>query len=193
MKKYSLVTVVCTLLALTGSQAIFGQGNRQLSLTAINESIAFPFTSYKEFHPGLELGFSIRTREKEHSIRQLNAYAGWFLHQHIESAFFLRGEYNYKVKLGEAFTAGFYGGAGYMHTFYPGTLYEIDEATGEISPSSQLGRPRALISAGLQLSYRTKAGIEPFVKQEFALETPFANGIPLMPHSFLKLGININL
>jgi len=193
MKKVIIVTVVCTLLVHSGSQALFGQMNKQLSLTAMNESIAFPFTSYSEFHPGVELGVSIHTSEKEHSIRQLNVYVGWFLHQYIESSFFLRGEYSYKLKLGEAFTAGFYGGAGYMHTFYPGTLYEIDENTGEMIPLSQLGRPRALISAGLQLSYRTAVGIEPFVKQEFSIETPFANGIPLMPHSFLKLGININL
>lgn len=193
MKKLILVTIVCILLVHSGSQAMFGQINRQLSLTAMNESIAFPFTSYSQFHPGFELGFSIRTREKEHSIRQLNVYAGWFLHQHMENNFFLRGEYSYKLKMGKAFTAGFYGGVGYMHAFYPGTLYEIDEATGEIDPSRQFGRPRALISAGLQLSYRTAVGIEPFVKQEFGIETPFANGIPLMPHSFLKLGININL
>jgi len=193
MKKLIIVAVVCSLAALSGSQEVYGQQNKQLSITATNESIAFPFTSYSEFHPGLELGVSILSKEKAHSIRQFNTYAGWFLHQHLESGFYLRGEYSYKLKLGEAFTVGVYGGAGYMHTFFPGTLYEIDASTGEISPVQQYGRPRALLSAGLQVSYRTAMGIEPFVKQEFAIETPFANGIPLMPHSFLKLGININL
>ena len=94
MKKIITITAICTMLMNTGLHALFGQINRQLSITAINESIAFPFTSYSEFHPGLELGISIRSREKEHSIRQLSAYAGWFLHQHIESGFFLRGEYS---------------------------------------------------------------------------------------------------
>lgn len=193
MKKSIIVTVVCTLLVHSVSQALFGQMNKQLSLTAMNESIAFPFTSYSEFHPGFELGVSILSSEKDHSIRQLNTYAGWFLHQHIESGFYFRAEYSYKLKLGKGLRAGIYGGAGYLHTFYPGTLYEIDEETGEFFSSKQLGRSRALISAGLQLSYRSEAGFEPFVKQEFAVETPFANGIPLMPHSFLKLGININI
>lgn len=193
MKKLFIITAVCTLLAHTGPKAIFGKINRQLSLAAINESIAFPFSSYSEFHPGFELGYSIRSNEKEHSIRQLNVYAGWFLHQYVENGFFLRGEYSYKLKLGEAFTAGIYGGAGYLHTFYPGTLYQIDEFTGEINSVRQFGRPRVMISAGLQLSYRSKAGIEPFLKQEFAVESPFANGTPVMPHSFLKLGMNINL
>lgn len=193
MRKPALIAFFGMVLLLTGSTLMFGQTNRQISLTAINESIAFPFTSYREFHPGLELGVSVVSSEKDHSIRQLNVYAGWFLHQHIESGFFLRGEYSYKVKLGKAFTVGLYGGAGYLHTFYPGTLYLVDKDSGEILPSKQWGRPRALISTGLQLSYRSKGGIEPFLKQEFALETPFANGIPVMPHSFLKLGININI
>ena len=57
MKKSLIIAVVCTLLVHTGSLALFGQMNKQLSLTAINESIAFPFTSYSEFHPGFELGF----------------------------------------------------------------------------------------------------------------------------------------
>lgn len=193
MKKLYIITGIWAILVLAESQALYGQMNRQLSLAAINESISFPFTSYAEFHPGFELGISIRTREKERSIRQLNAYAGWFLHQYIENGFFLRGEYSYKLKLGKAFAAGVYGGLGYLHTFYPGKLYEVDEVSGEISSVSQLGRPRLMASAGVQLSYRTTAGIEPFLKQEFAVETPFANGIPVMPHSFLKLGININL
>ena len=193
MKKTVIIALFSIVLVQTGSKTLFGQKNREFSLTAINESIAFPFTSYGEFHPGFELGVSILSKEKDHSIRQLNTYAGWFLHQHIESGFYIRGEYSYKFKLAKGFAAGFYGGAGYLHTFYPGTLYQIDKETGEFYSSPQLGRARALISAGLQLSYRSEAGFEPFVKQEFAVETPFANGIPLMPHSFLKLGININI
>lgn len=193
MKRILIITGIWTVLMLAGSQASLGQMKRQLSLAAINESIAFPFTSYGEFHPGFELGVSIISREKEHSIRQVNAYAGWFLHQYIENGFFLRGEYSYKLKLGEAFTVGIYGGAGYLHTFYPGTLYQIDEVTGEINSVRQFGRPRIMLSTGIQISYRSPVGIEPFLKQEFAVETPFANGIPVMPHSFLKLGINVNL
>src|SRR5210317_5657 len=121
MKKTVIIALFSIVLVQTGSKTLFGQKNREFSLTAINESIAFPFSSYSEFHPGFELGVSVLSSEKDHSIRQLNTYAGWFLHQHIESGFYFRGEYSYKLKLGKGLRAGIYGGAGYLHTFYPGT------------------------------------------------------------------------
>ncbi len=53
--------------------------------------------------------------------------------RHIESGFFLREEFSYKLKLGEAWTSGIYGAEGYKHTYFPGTLYQINDAAGEIN------------------------------------------------------------
>ena len=139
MKNHNIISFICLFLALVGTQVAEAQKVQNISLSFTNESIAFPFTSYSEFHPGFELGTSLSTSEKRYSLRHVNVYAGWFLHQHIENGFYLRGEYSYSLKLGKSFTTGIYGGAGYMHTFYPGDIFEIEPETGEFSPAQQWG------------------------------------------------------
>ncbi len=193
MKKTAIITLFCLLLGLAGSRGLLAQENKQLSLTVMNESIAFPFTGLVEFHPGFEVGVPLLSNEKGISTSQINAYVGWFLHKHIENSFYLRAEYMHTFKIGSVFRAGMYGGAGYMHAFYHGTLLEIDPESGAISGTRQYGRPRALVSTGIMISAETKKGINPFIKQEFSVETPFANGVPIMPHSFLKLGFTLNI
>ena len=193
MKKYIKLMILALMLSSAWNSALEAQEFKQISLALLNESISFPLNSFSEIHPGVELGFPIRQVEKDHSVRTINSYAGWFLHKHIENSFYVRAEYMHEFKVGSYLRAGFYGGAGYMHAFYEGTMYEVDPETGAINAVKQYGRPRALISAGIVISANTEAGINPFLKHEYAVETPFANGVPVMPHSFLKLGLTINL
>ncbi|MFY0644328.1 MAG: hypothetical protein JXR19_07660 [Bacteroidia bacterium] len=187
------ICIIVFLLLVTGVTSSNAQEPKQMSITLLNESIALPFTSYTEFHPGIEIGYTLRSIDKKKSVNTISGYGGWFLHQHIQNAFYLRGEYLYEIKMGANLRAGMYGGIGYMHTFYPGPVYEMDAETGEFSESSQFGRPRALATTGLHLSWHSDKVISPFLRQEFSVETPFANGILVMPHSFLKIGITIKL
>lgn len=166
------------------------QKPESISITIMNESISMPLSSFDEFHHGLEIGTTLWSKENEKTIQQFNTYGGWYFHQNIENAFYLRGEYQFSRKVIKGFYLDMYGGAGYLHTFYPGKMFEMNTEDGSFTEVKQTGHPRALISLGLGLSYRNDSGIEPFVKQELAIETPFANGIPFMPHAFTKIGIN---
>jgi len=79
-----------------------------------------------------------------------------------------------------------------MHTFYPAELYEQNDA-GEFESINQAGRSHLYLSAGVGFTYLGSSKVQPFIRQELMLETPFANGIPLIPHSLLKVGLQINL
>ncbi|MCB0644615.1 MAG: hypothetical protein KDC44_23385, partial [Phaeodactylibacter sp.] len=155
------------------------------------ESIAFPFTRYLPLHPALEIGLTMKQVEQEKSVRQWNGYAGWYYHEKIENGVYLRAEYLYGQKLGSFLRVDAFGGLGYLHTFYPGTLLKIDPETGAIEKVPQYGRAHAIANVGIGLVYRNQSRWEPFVKQSLSVETPFANGIPVMVHSFLQLGVNL--
>jgi hypothetical protein len=170
---------------------LHGQLIKQVSLAAVNENIAFPFTTYTPIHPGIETGLTFWQKENEHSIQQVNANLGYFFHEKVESAFYLNGTYMYRVKVKGFLSIDFSAFAGYMHTLYPGSLYEIDPENGAITRVNQYGRPHAMAGIGFGLTYRNSSRFEPFIRQEMSVESPFANGIPVMIHSFLKLGVNI--
>ena len=184
--KFILLMLICL-----SPLLIHGQLIKQASLSVVNENIAFPFTTYTPLHPGIEAGLTFWQKEKAHSIQQLNANLGYFFHERIEHAYYLNGTYMYRVKVKGFLSIDLAAFAGYMHTFYPGNLYEINSESGEISRVQQFGRPHAMAGIGLGLTYRNSSRFEPFIRQEMSVETPFANGIPVMIHSFLKLGLNI--
>ncbi len=155
------------------------------------EAIGLPFTNYLPIHPGAEIGLTFKTIEKQNSIHRFNAKVGGFYHERLETAIYVGAEYQYtrilfKQKLGLDFPVGL----GYHHTFYPADIY-ILESDGSFTEVNQIGRPHLFISAGVGVSYLGHEKFQPFIRQELFIETPFANGLPYIPHSLLKIGLNI--
>ena len=79
-----------------------------------------------------------------------------------------------------------------MHSFYPGNVYELN-SEGDYNLKRQLGRPHLWLESGLGVSFFRTKQISPFIQYRFALETPFANGIPVFPHSFYQAGVNYKI
>lgn len=179
----------CVFLCFSGSAQIA----RQLSVSILKESTAFPFTRFLPVHPGGELMLTISRQENQKSISGWNLALGGFHHQKIANAFYLRGEYAYRPIVRSIFTVDLIGYAGYMHTFYPGELYQRNPQNGAFEKIRHAGRPHALAGIGIGLTLVKTKHIQPFIRQEFAIESPFANGIPVMIHSFLKLGLSFSL
>lgn len=169
----------------------YAQGVQQFSVSLNSEAIGLPFTNYSPIHPGIEIAGTLRKNERPNSIRYLNVKAGFFLHQRVENAFYLGGEYQYSQTLfKKKLSIDLPVGLGYMHTFYPGELYEQNDS-GDFEKINQLGRAHLYVNLGIGLTYLSDNKIQPFVRQELFLETPFANGIPAIPHSLLKIGVQI--
>ena len=172
---------------------IQAQRIKQISVAVMNENIAFPFSRYTPLHPGGELGLTLKQQFKPQSVRQFNVYAGGFYHKKVETGFYIRGEYLHQLIIAKKIGIQLPLGIGYMHTFYPGEIYELNTTTGEFEKGNQSGRPHLIANVGLGLTYINNSGIAPFIKQNLTIETPFANGIPLIPHSFIKLGVTIKI
>lgn len=184
---------MCLMLFVSLASSGYAQRIQQFSLSLYTEAVGLPFTNYSPIHPGIELAATFHTNDKEKSIRYARAKAGFFYHQRLETAVYLGGEYQYSLKvLNQKLSIDLPAGLGYMHTFYPAELYEQDES-GDFTPINQLGRSHLYVNLGLGLTYLGTEKVQPFIRQELMLETPFANGIPAIPHSLLKFGVQINL
>lgn len=165
----------------------------QFAISIYSEAIGLPFTNYSPIHPGIEIAGTLHKNEKANSIRYLNAKVGFFHHQRLENAWYIGGEYQYSRKLfKEKLSVDLPVGLGYLHSFYPGDLYEQNQ-DGDFEAISQLGRAHLYLNLGIGLTYLSESKIQPFIRQELLLEAPFANGIPAIPHSLLKIGVQINL
>lgn len=171
----------------------YSQKLEQFSVSATSEAVGIPFTNYIPYHPGIEFKGCFKKVDRPKSYRYVNANLGFFYHQRVETAFYLGGEYQYTHKLfNEKIGLDLPIGLGYMHTFYPGEVYEQKD-DGEFERITQLGRPKIYVNMGIGLSYIGDSKIQPFIRQELFVETFFANGLPVIPHSLLKIGIHVKL
>jgi len=187
MKKSILAALLC--LAAVGVKA---QGIRGVSAAFQTESIAIPFSRVAPIHPGAELGLALAQKSKPQSLRRWSVYAGWFYHKDLDHGLYVRGEYAFVYRLKSTFELQVPVGLGYMHSFHPKPMY-TQNADGSFSQKQQGGRPHALLTVGLGLSYLKLGQVQPFVKYEVFAQSPFVTTVPVVVRNFLKIGTTFQL
>ncbi|MBX2846431.1 MAG: hypothetical protein KTR13_09475 [Saprospiraceae bacterium] len=188
MAKQIFITLYACLLA--GS--IHAQSFQRASISVGSESIALPFSGSGPYHPNLEARMNLKMKESVNNLQYFNVNMGWYFHRRVEQAIYIGGEYQFSKKVFDVVSIDLPVGLGYLHSFYPGKVYEIDES-GNFSTLSQSGRPHAYGTVGLGLTFLHSSKIEPFVRQDLMIETPFVNTIPVIPHTFFKAGVNLKI
>lgn len=182
-----------TLLVTGCSWILPGQKLESVSVAVATEAVGLPFTNYRPLHPAFEIRATWKTKEAPRNMQQFSTNLGAYFHRRLENGFYVGGEYQYTQKLfQQSLGLDFPASLGYLHSFYPGELYEQD-ANGDFSVIQQGGRPHFYLSLGTGLRYLGTSRFQPFVRQSLFLETPFANGIPVILRSFLQLGLTIQL
>lgn len=165
---------------------------QSVRLSFQQESISIPFTRFDQWNPGMEIEYAFAPRKKGSGLRQVSLGVGYFFHREVASAFYAKVEYNFAFRIAEDTYIDVVPAVGYMHSFYPGELYEPDGA-GNYNLKRQFGRPHLWIESGIGFSFLRSKRVSPFVQYRFALETPFGNGIPVFPHSLYQLGLQYQL
>lgn len=188
--RHSFFVLVCFLCLHTISHA---QTPKRISVALQTESISPPIIRTFPLHLGGEVGLLLKQTEKTKSFREWNAFLGFYHHKRVQNAFYVRGDYTHRLKIKSSFTFDMIGGLGYMHTFYPSEVYELNSSTGEFEEITQTGKARAIAQVGVGFSYIKNPKFQPFFRVESGIETPFANGIPFILHSFIKIGTHIKL
>ena len=188
MKKIIIPIILLFCFLNLNAQSFYG-----LSTSFNSEAIGFPFTNYSPVHPGVEIASNFLLKDKSHSIRFLNLKLGFYHHRRIENAFYLGSEYQHTLKaLRKKLGIDLNCGIGYMHLFYPSEIYEQD-GNGNFKVVNQFGKPRFYANVSVGVSYIGWVKIVPYLKQEFLLQTPFSGATSILPHSIVKIGIQVKL
>ena len=186
-----MVGRILIVLCIVGYGHAYSQSIQSISVSVFNENIAFPFTRITPLHPGVECGLTFWEKEKKWNNQSANVNTGFYYHKKVENAIYLRGEYVFSPKIKNILSFDIPLSLGYMHTFYPGEMYTLN-SDGEPEKVRQTGRPHLMGSFGIGIRL-TKYKVQPFVREEMVVVTPFASTIPVIVHSYLKLGINIQI
>ncbi|MEM8528534.1 MAG: hypothetical protein AAGG68_28105 [Bacteroidota bacterium] len=174
------------------STITFGLSAQSIGVNFQQESVSWPFTRFDQWNPGAEIEYGFPAWEKGNGLRQVNLTLGYYFHRDVESAFYLKAEYNITLRIADDFHLDIVPALGYMHSFYPGEIYRLT-SDGNYELKQQLGRPHLWLESGLGFSFFRTKQISPFLQYRFALETPFANGIPVFPHSFYQAGVQYKI
>ncbi|MEL7533683.1 MAG: hypothetical protein AAFN10_20390 [Bacteroidota bacterium] len=187
MKTTYLAFVLFTILGLGSMQA------QELRLGFQQESASFPFTRFAELHPGVELSYGFAPKPKDETNRSTQWWisGGYFYHREVEAAYYLKASYAWQMPLGDIAQLELAPSLGYLHSFYPGNVYELQD--GEYQAITQYGRPHVMAEVGFTALFLPNSKVRPFVQYRFGIESPFANGIPAFPHSFYQIGLSYNL
>ncbi|MEL6672886.1 MAG: hypothetical protein AAFR61_11865 [Bacteroidota bacterium] len=155
------------------------------------ESTTIPFTRFRELHPGLEVAYVQPVNKRGNWERSWVVQAGYFYHRSLSSAVYVKGGAQFRYQPISVLALDLQPTVGYMHSFFPGNVYELEE--GNFVGKTQYGRPTALIDVGVGLSFFPESKWSPFIRTRLGVETPFANGIPVFPHTFYQLGLSYRI
>jgi len=182
-----LILIVLTCI----SKGLLAQKLSDFSIAGMSEAVGLPFTNYLPVHPGIEMTGTFKRVEKLSSDQFLKGKVGFFHHERVALAIYTGIEYQYSKKIfSQKMSLDFPMGLGYLHTIYPGELYEIRD--GELVEVNKFGRAHLYTNIGVGLTYLKNEKIKPFIRQELFAEI-FGNAISVIPHSLLKVGVQINI
>ena len=185
--KRILVLIIITFI----TQNLCAQILKAYSFAVTSEAIGLPFTNYLPLHPGIEIKGTFKKVERPTSQQVLNGNIGFFYHQKVAIGIYAGGEYQFSKKLfSQRISLDFPIGLGYLHTIYPGEVYEITD--GELVEVNQKGRPHLYTNLGIGLTFIKSKKTNLFIRQEFMLEL-FGNTLTAIPHSLLKVGVQIKI
>jgi hypothetical protein len=176
-----------------GNLLLNAQNSRCLSIALTSESIAFPFTACSPINPGLECGLTLKQIDKKILTRSFLLYLGGYHHSKVENGFYIRFDYQNSLKVKNALAIDFPLGIGYLHSFYPGEVYIMDVNTGDFNKEKQWGHAHAILKTGIGIRYIKNSKLQPYIKQEILLESSFLYNIPVIAHSFIKIGVILKI
>lgn len=194
MKPAFLAAALLLLTTTTRAQNDLPPLLQAVSVSATTQAFGVPFTNYLPLHPGVEVKAPLGgATTYTHSTRYWRASLGFFHHAKVSTAVYggLEHQFTYTLledKVHFDVPLGF----GYLHSWYPGELYEQND-NGDFERVGQFGRPHLYGTAGIGFTFMPEANVSPFIRQDLMVQTPFANSIPVMIHSFLKVGVHLTL
>ncbi len=177
----------------------YGNTGRAIDVAFLSESLTLPSFRVvdRTGHPGMMAAYENPWRTYDRSYLFFEINAGFYLHEGFQNAMFLGFDLGYSYETPIGLGASVSAGLGYLHTFYPGPVYEHSD--GEFEQVRDYGMPHLIFSIPLEINYNlaTHVGIPltPYVQYRPLVQMPGIRGwgIHALPHTFLLVGTKVHL
>ncbi|MEQ9297902.1 MAG: hypothetical protein RIF33_05030 [Cyclobacteriaceae bacterium] len=173
----------------------------KFGISTIKESFFYPskHNFSAPYHPGFSMLGERVIKERNKSSKILSFEAGFYHHKYFQNGIFLLGGLNYLYPIKSKLKLSWGPRLGYLHTFSPSGKYR--HMDGEFNQIKDWGRPTGLAGLAFGTEYPIinaddlDKSIDLFINYQILVEGPFAPsaGVPVVPHTFLSLGVKTKL
>ncbi|PSR51890.1 hypothetical protein AHMF7605_28685 [Adhaeribacter arboris] len=170
-------------------------------ISVLKQNISLPFdrmvaiTGTRPLNPGFSVGTQYTYRQGRKTQLYQTGQTGLFLNKNNGNGIFLGTDVGYKITLAKT---GLYTeyqiGLNYLHCFLPGNSYKLNNL-GEYEPAKNGGNGSALVTASISLGFEKEnrfIKVSPFIKYQPAVQFFYNPGLPVIPQSYLHVGVKIN-
>lgn len=165
-----------------------------------NSHAAKPFGSfsslfYKDFHPGIDIGYESILNDKNRHQWFYEIRLGYMFHQWVQHNIFLYGNIGYRYEVGPSWFAEIKLGGGYQLSIPDSKVFEITESNG-VKKKNNLGRSQVIgnFIASVSKKLSNTSRIHVFLEYRQQLQTPFIREyVPLLPYNSVLIGTKIAL
>lgn len=153
---------------------------------------SFSSLFYKNFHPGLDIGYGSVLKNKNNHQWLLEIHLSYMFHRWVQHNIALYGDVGYRHKITASWSAAMKVGTGYQHSIPDSKMFRITEEG--IQEKKNLGRSQVIGNFGLSISKDLEPpfGAQIFMEYQQRIQAPFIKEyVPVLPYNNLLLGVTI--
>lgn len=200
MKKFTPLLLLLLVTGLLQAQ-IFRTDRQQFYKIAVSNSHSDkPFGSftslfYKNFHPGLDLGYEIIMKNKNKQQSFVETRLSYMFHRFVQHNIALYANAGYRYAMIPSWAAEIKLGAGYQLSVPHSKVFTITESEG-VKKKRNLGRSQVIgnLALGISKNLSPEPGIRLFMEYKQLIQTPFIKEyVPVLPYNSILIGIAVPL
>lgn len=174
------------------------QKERYYTFAISNSHSAKPFGSfsslfYKDFHPGLDIGYGTVLKNKNKHQWFLEGRLSYMFHRWVQHNIALYVDAGYRYAVTPSWLAEIKSGGGYQLSIPHSKVFTITESDG-ITKKKNFGRFQVIGNLGLGISKNLVPpfGTRIFMEYRQQIQTPFIKEyVPVLPYNSLLIGVAV--
>lgn len=196
MKKSMILLLLLISATFLQAQTSKNPRQRYYKIAVSNSHAAKPFGSfsslfYKDFHPGLDLGYESVLKDKKKHQLFLEMRLSYMFHRWVQHNIALYADAGYRYAVTSSWSAEIKLGGGYQLSIPNSKVFIITESEG-VKKKRNLGRSQVIGNLGLGVSKAlgSSSGTRIFMEFQQRLQAPFIKEyVPILPYNSLLLGV----
>jgi hypothetical protein len=187
-----LSRLISTIILLNFSNAYGQFSPKAIRFSFANEGIVLPSGRLYQspIHPAFFIGIDTKVKNKNNWQTTRGLELGFYHHRLSENALMLDLRYSKGYKVGK-FLPTFLAMLGIKQSMPVSEVYKLKD--GQYEKVRAIGKTQFAPKLGIGLEYAANDRISFMTDYKIMLSLPYSNDLPFSPHTFLGVGIKLNL